>query len=211
MKKIGRFHVLTDTLLQTRFSHLDLAELAIAGGADAIQFRQKSGPSKEMIKVAGQLKDLCQKSGVTFIVNDRLDWTLAIQSEGIHLGQEDFPISLARKILGEKVLIGGSAGTLEEARKCLRDGADYIGFGPVFPTTSKADAAPASGLDLLERVVGEISLPIIAIGGLTTENIPRVMQTGVHGVAVISAVCCQKDPREAARNLRRMLESCGHV
>ncbi|MBI4766956.1 MAG: thiamine phosphate synthase [Deltaproteobacteria bacterium] len=211
MKKIGRFHVLTDTLLQTRFSHLELAELAIAGGADAIQFRQKAGPSREMIKVAGQLKDLCQKSGVTFIVNDRLDWTLAIQSEGIHLGQEDFPIPLARKILGEKVLIGGSAGTLEEARKCLRDGADYIGFGPVFPTTSKADAAPASGLDLLERVVGEISLPIIAIGGLTPENIPRVMQTGVHGVAVISAVCCQKDPREAARNLRRMLESGGHV
>jgi thiamine-phosphate pyrophosphorylase len=211
MKKIGRFHVLTDTHLQTSFSHFELAELAIAGGADAIQFRQKSGSSKEMIKVAGQLKDLCQKSGVTFIVNDRLDWTLAIQSEGIHLGQEDFPIPLARKILGEKVLIGGSAGTLEEARKCLLEGADYIGFGPVFPTSSKADAAPAGGLDLLERAVKEIPLPIIAIGGLTLENIPRVMQTGVYGVAVISAVCCQKDPRKAARNLRKVLESSRHV
>lgn len=211
MKKIGRFHVLTDIVLQNRFSHLELAELAIAGGADAIQFRQKSGSSKEMIKVAGQLKDLCQKSGVTFIVNDRLDWALATRAEGIHLGQEDFPIPLARKILGEKVLIGGSAGTLEEARKCLQEGADYIGFGPVFPTSSKADAAPAGGLDLLEKAVREIPLPIIAIGGLSPGNIARVMQTGVYGVAVISAVCCQKDPREAARKLRSLLESGGHV
>jgi thiamine-phosphate pyrophosphorylase len=211
MKKIGRFHVLTDTILQTHLSHLELAELAIAGGADAIQFRQKSGSSKEMIRVAGQLKDLCRRSGVTFIVNDRLDWALASQVEGIHLGQEDFPIPLARKIMGEKIIIGGSAGTLEEARKCLQEGADYVGFGPVFPTTSKPDAAPASGLDLLERVVREIPLPIIAIGGITEENILRVMQTGAYGIAVISAVCCQKDPREAARNLRNLLDSSHDV
>jgi thiamine-phosphate pyrophosphorylase len=211
MKKIGRFQVLTDTILQTHLSHLELAELAIAGGADAIQFRQKSGSSREMIRVAGQLSDLCRQSGVTFIVNDRLDWALASQAEGIHLGQEDFPIPLARKILGEKIIIGGSAGTLEEARQCLLEGADYVGFGPVFPTTSKSDAAPASGLDLLERVVREIPLPIIAIGGITGENIPRVMQTGAYGIAVISAVCCQKDPREAARNLRSLLDSSHHV
>jgi thiamine-phosphate pyrophosphorylase len=211
MKKIGRFQVLTDTVLQTRLSHVELAELAIDGGADTIQFRQKSGPSKEMIRIAGQLRDLCRRSGVAFIVNDRLDWVLASQADGIHLGQEDFPIPLARKILGEKIVIGGSAGTLEEARLCYREGADYVGFGPVFPTTSKADAAPASGLDLLERVVREIPLPIIAIGGLTGENIPRVMQTGVYGIAVISAVCCQKDPREAAKNLRSLLESGSHV
>jgi thiamine-phosphate pyrophosphorylase len=211
MKKIGRLHILTDTSLQTQFSHVELAELAIAGGADSIQFRQKSGASGQMIQIAGQLKESCRKTGVTFIVNDRLDWALASQADGIHLGQEDFPIPLARKILGEKVLIGGSAGTLEEACKCLQEGADYIGFGPVFPTSSKADAAPAGGLDLLERVVREITLPIIAIGGLTLENIPRVMQTGVYGLAVISAVCCQKDPREAARNLRKVLESSGHV
>ena len=205
MKKIGRFHVLTDTELQNQYSHLDLAELAIAGGADLIQFRQKTGASREMIRVAGQLIESCRKAAVTFIVNDRLDWALASEADGIHLGQEDFPIPLARKILGEKAVIGGSAGTLAEARKCLQEGADYIGFGPVFPTTSKADAAPASGLDLLEKVVKEIQLPIIAIGGLTQENIPRVMQTGVYGIAVISAVCCQKDPRAAAQNLRRLV------
>lgn len=211
MKKIGRLHILTDTALQTHFSHLELAKLAIAGGADAIQFRQKSGSSKEMIKVAGQLKDLCQKSGVTFIVNDRLDWALASQADGVHLGQEDFPIPLARKILREQVIIGGSAGTLEEARKCLREGADYIGFGPVFPTTSKADAAPAGGLDLLEKAVKEIPLPIIAIGGITQENISSVIRTGIYGIAVISAVCCQPNPEEATRVLREIMESGRHV
>lgn len=207
MKKIGRLHVLTDTELQKDLSHLELAELAIAGGADVIQFRQKSGASRAMIGIAGQLKDLCRKAGVTFIVNDRLDWALASEADGIHLGQEDFPIPLARQILGEKAVIGGSAGTLEEARQCLQEGADYIGFGPVFPTASKADAAPASGLELLERVVREIRLPIIAIGGLNPKNISSVMQTGVYGIAVISAVCCQKDPREATQNLRRLVEA----
>jgi thiamine-phosphate pyrophosphorylase len=211
MKKIGRLHVLTDTSLQTHLSHLELAELAIAGGADAIQFRQKSGATREMIRVAGQMKDLCRKSGVTFLVNDRLDWALASQADGIHLGQEDFPIPLARKILGEKAVIGGSAGTLEEARKCLREGADYVGFGPVFPTTSKEDAAPAGGLVLLERVVKEITLPIIAIGGINQDNALQVMQTGVYGIAVISAVCCQPNPKESARLLRKLMESSRHV
>jgi thiamine-phosphate pyrophosphorylase len=211
MKKIGRFHVLTDTVLQSRFSHTELAELAISGGADVIQFRQKSGSTREMIGATVQVKEVCRKTGVTFIVNDRLDIALASQSDGIHLGQEDFPIPLARKILGQEVIIGGSASTLDEARQCLRDGADYIGFGPVFSTTSKADAAPVSGLELLKQVVNEIPLPIIAIGGISGENIPLVMQTGAYGIAVISAVCCQKDPYEASLILRSLLESSRHA
>jgi thiamine-phosphate pyrophosphorylase len=210
LKKIGRFHVLTDTFLQNRLSHLELAELAIAGGADTIQYRQKSGTTKEMILITGQMQAVCQRTGVTLIVNDRLDLALASKTDGIHLGQDDFPIPLARKILGQKAVIGGSAGTLEEARKCLLEGADYIGFGPVFPTTSKEDAAPAGGLDLLEHVVKEIALPIIAIGGINQENTPQVMKTGAYGIAVISAVCCQEDPKEATRVLRKLMESNRH-
>ena len=207
MKKIGRLHILTDTTLQTQFSHVELAELAIAGGAEAIQYRQKSGTTREMIRTAGPMQALCRRAGVPFIVNDRLDVAIASLADGIHVGQDDFPIPLARKILGEKAVIGGTARTLEEARQCLRDGADYVGFSPVFTTTSKEDAGPASGLGLLKQVVMEIPLPIIAIGGITKENIIQVMQTGAYGIAVISAVCCQKDPREAARNLRRLVES----
>jgi thiamine-phosphate diphosphorylase len=150
MKKIGRFHVLTDTRLQNRFSHVELAELAIAGGADTVQFRQKEGTTRMMIRAAGQMQDLCKKAGVTFIINDRVDVAIASHADGVHLGGDDFPIPLARRLLGEEAIIGGSAGSMEEARRCLLEGADYIGFGPVYPTSSKEDAGPAAGLSLVE-------------------------------------------------------------
>ena len=185
---------------------MELAKLAISGGADTIQFREKGKETREMIHVAEQIQTLCKKAGATFIVNDRVDVAIASHADGVHLGQNDFPIPLARGLLGEKAIIGGSAGNMEEARRCLLEGADYIGFGPVFFTTSKEDAGPAGGLDLLKQVVEEIPLPIIAIGGITRENAPLVIQTGVQGIAVISAVCCQKDPAEAAHCLRRLLE-----
>jgi thiamine-phosphate pyrophosphorylase len=206
MKPIGKFHVLTDTVLQDRLSHQKLAELAIAGGADTIQFRQKTGSTREMIRLAGEMQALCRRSGVTFIVNDRLDVALAVQADGVHLGQDDFPIPLARKLLGEKAVIGGSASNLKEARKCLSEGADYVGFGPVFATTSKEDAGPAGGLELLGEVVREIRLPVVAIGGINRKNAPLVLRTGAYGLAVISAVCCQADPQEAARSLRLLID-----
>ncbi len=207
MKKIGRLHILTDVLLQPRFSHVELAELAVAGGADTIQFRQKSGTTREMVQIARQLQALCQKAGVSFIVNDRVDVAMAAQADGVHLGQDDFPIPLARKLMGSKAVIGGSASSLEEARKCFLEGADYVGFGPVFFTTSKEDAGPAGGLELLEKIIREIPLPVVAIGGLNQDNSLQVIRSGAHGIAVISAVCCQKNPQEATQALRRLLES----
>jgi len=211
VKKVGRFHVLTDTVLQCRLSHVELAELAVAGGADTIQFRQKGGATREMIRLAEQVQALCQRAGVTFVVNDRVDVAIASHADGVHLGQDDFPIPLARKLLGAEAIIGGSASSLEEARKCLLEGADYIGFGPVYPTTSKEDAGPVGGLGLLKQIVGAIPLPIIAIGGISRDNMPLVMQAGVHGIAVISAVCCQEDPAEAAKCLRDLLEFGPHA
>ena len=211
MKKIGRFHVLTDTVLQCRLSHVELTELAIAGGADTIQFRQKGGATREMIRAAEQMQALCTRAGVTFVVNDRVDVAIASHADGVHLGQDDFPILLARKLLGAEAIIGGSASSLEEARECLLEGADYVGFGPVYATTSKEDAGPASGLGLLKQIVEAIPLPIIAIGGITRDNMPPVMRAGVHGIAVISAVCCQEDPKEAAKCLRDLLEFDPHA
>jgi thiamine-phosphate pyrophosphorylase len=149
---------------------------------------------------------LCQEAGVAFIVNDRVDVALASEAHGVHLGQEDFPISLARKLLGDDWVIGGSASTMEEARICLYEGADYVGFGPVFATTSKEDAAPASGLDLLKKVVETIPLPIIAIGGINVANTPLIIRSGVRGIAVISAVCCRENPEEATKDLRQAME-----
>jgi thiamine-phosphate pyrophosphorylase len=207
MKQIGRLHVLTDTVLQSRFSHLELARMAIKGGADTIQFRQKIGTTREMIEIVRQLKRLCLDSGVTLVVNDRLDIAIATEADGVHLGQNDFPIPQARKLLGESSIIGGSAATLEEAQKCLAEGADYIGFGPVYPTASKEDAGPVTGIMLLKKAVEAIPLPIIAIGGISVENTPEVMQAGAQGIAVISAVCCQEDPEQATRALYNALQT----
>jgi thiamine-phosphate pyrophosphorylase len=205
MKKIGKLHILTDTVLQSRFSHMEITRLAIVGGADTIQYRQKRGSTREMIEIARNMKRLCSEADVTFIVNDRLDVAIAAEADGVHLGQEDFPIPMARELLGEGRIIGGSAATLDEARKCLSEGADYVGFGPVYPTSSKDDAGPVSGIDILKQVVEIIPVPIIAIGGVGAENIPDVMRAGARGIAVISAVCCQDDPEKATRSLYQAL------
>lgn len=207
MKQVGKLHVLTDVVLQSRFSHIELTRLAIAGGADTIQFRQKSGSTREMIEIARQMKRLCKDAGVTFIVNDRIDVAIAAEADGVHLGQDDFPIPMAREMLGESRIIGGSAATMDEARVCLSEGAEYVGFGPVYPTTSKEDAGPVSGIDILKQVVEAIPLPIIAIGSVSAENIPQVMDAGAHGIAVISAVCCQEDPEQATRALYQALHA----
>jgi thiamine-phosphate pyrophosphorylase len=206
MKRVGRLHVLTDVVLQTHFSHEALTRLAMAGGADTIQFRQKTGSTRDMIDVGQRMRRLCEEGGVTFIVNDRIDVALAVKAHGVHLGQEDFPIPLAREILGPNIVIGGSAATMEEARICLGEGADYVGFGPVFPTGSKDDAGPVSGLEILEEVVRAVPLPVIAIGGISAKNTSDVMKAGAHGIAVISAVCCQEDPEGATRALSKALQ-----
>ncbi len=207
MKKIGRFHVLTDMALQHRFSHADLASMAVKGGADTIQFRQKEGSTLELIRTAQELKDICVKHGVPLIVNDRIDVAMAIDADGVHLGQDDFPISLARDILGKHKIIGGSAGNLKEAEKCLAEGADYIGFGPVYGTASKNDAGPATGIMTLKNIMEKIDLPFIAIGGIDAHNAADVMKAGIHGIAVISAVCCTNNPEQAAREIRSVIEA----
>jgi len=207
MKKIGRLHVITDTELQDRFTHVELARMAIAGGADTIQFRQKKGSTREMIETTREMKNVCVKAGIIFIVNDRLDVALASDADGVHLGQDDFPIPLARKILGANKIFGGSAVTVQDAQKCLAQGADYVGFGPVYPTASKADAGPVTGLGLMKEVIDKVRLPLIAIGGINMENTPEVIRAGAHGIAVISAVCCKKNPELATRELFRALKS----
>ena len=207
MKNIGRLHVITDIFLQTRYSHVELTEMAIAGGADTIQFRQKGGSTRQMIEAAGRMGRICNDAGVLFVVNDRIDIAIASKADGVHLGQDDFPIPLARELLGSEKIIGGSVGTLEEARRCLSEGADYVGFGPVFPTSSKDDAGPVSGIEALKKIVSAVSLPVIAIGGIDEKNAPDVIRAGARGIAVISAVCCQADPEKAARALSGALQT----
>ena len=205
MKIIGRLHVLTDTILQNRFSHIELTKQAISGGADTIQFRQKSGSTKELIEIAMGMRQVCREKGAVFIVNDRIDVAMAADADGVHLGQNDFPIPLARELLGKDRIIGGSAATPEEMENCIREGADYVGFGPVYPTGSKDDAGPVSGIDLLKGIVASTTIPIIAIGGIDKSNAARVMGAGAHGIAVISSVCCRDDPQKATWELHHMV------
>ena len=206
-KETGRLHILTDTVVQDRFSHVELARMAVEGGADVIQFRQKVGATKELIAIATQIKQLCAEGNALFIVNDRIDVALASEADGVHLGQDDFPISLARKLLGKDKIIGGSAGNLDEAMLCFNEGADYVGVGPVFATSSKMDAGPACGLDLIRTIVERIPLPVIAIGGVDEENAAQVLRAGARGIAVISAVCCKTNPKASTAALNELLKS----
>lgn len=207
MRCVGRLHVLTDVERQCRFDDAELARLALVGGADAIQFREKRGSTRGMIAIARGLAGICRDRGACLIVNDRLDVALASDADGVHLGREDFPPSLARRILGPDRLIGASAGTVEEAIAGMRAGADYIGAGPVYATGSKPDASPPIGVDGLRAIVRAVEIPVIAIGGVTVERVPEILGAGAHGIAVIEAVACDPDPAAATRRLREALEA----
>ncbi len=197
--------VITDTTIQTRFSHLDLAKFAIRGGADMIQLREKKMKSGELLETASAIQKLCKEARVTFIVNDRVDIALLSGADGVHLGQEDLPIEYARKILGKGKTIGETAGSLEQAIQLEKEGADYIGFGHVFPTRSKDKPSPAKGVAELERISRSISIPVIAIGGISHANLPSLLVARPAGIAVIQAVCGKDNPEEATRELKSLL------
>jgi thiamine-phosphate pyrophosphorylase len=201
MKNIGVLHVITDTTLQSRFTHTELAELAIQGGADTVQFRQKQGTTRELIAIAEAMRTVCEQHKVPLIVNDRADIALAVGATGAHFGQDDMPVSIGRRILPAETIIGASARTEEKILEAITEGADYIGFGPIYGTTSKPDAEMAKGLERLRRMCDIAACPVIAIGGIGIETAGDVIQAGAHGIAVISAVCAHREPDVATQAL----------
>jgi thiamine-phosphate pyrophosphorylase len=205
--RIGRLHILTDRSIQDRFDHAELAGMAIRGGADLIQFREKTGTTREMIAAARAARDVCRRMRIPFLVNDRVDVAIAVDADGVHLGLDDLPLPLARRLLGPHRVIGASAGSVEEAIAGWRQGADYLGCGPVFATKTKLDAGPASGTTLLSRVARAVAIPVIGIAGIGPSNLEEVLRTGAHGAAVISSVCAAPDPEEATRALRAIIDA----
>ena len=201
MKNIGVLHVITDTTLQSRFTHAELAELAIEGGADTVQFRQKHGTTRELIATAQSMQATCEQHDVPLIVNDRADIALAVGAAGAHFGQDDMPVSIGRQILATETIIGASARTEEKILEAITEGADYIGFGPIYGTTSKSDAEMAKGLQRLRRMCDIAACPVIAIGGITVQTAGDVIRAGAHGIAVISAVCAHPEPTVATQAL----------
>lgn len=203
MRKIGKLCIITDTVIQKKYSHIEIAKKAIKGGADIIQLRDKILPTAELIKIAIKISALCVKHNVLFLVNDRVDVAMVSGVDGVHLGKEDIPVTEARKLLGKNKIIGGTAHTLQEAILREKEGADYIGFGHIYPTKTKYKPEKAKGTELLRKVVRRLSIPVIAIGGISPQNIEEVISTGVHGVAVIGSVLKSTNPVKTLKELRK--------
>lgn len=204
MKKIGRLCVVTDTVIQNKYSHYDIAQMAIKGGADMIQFRDKKMSTTEMIETAFKINKLCRKSNVTFIVNDRVDIAMIVDADGVHVGKEDIPAEEARKLLGKDKIIGLSNMSIM-SKSYKNEFVDYLGFGHIFPTQSKIKIKQPLGLVKLKNMVNINKLPMLAIGGINVQNASSVMATGVHGIAVISGVIKEKDPADAVRKLKEIV------
>ena len=195
-------YLVTDAGLSRSRSLAEVVEAAIRGGVTMVQYREKAASTRRMLEEARELRQLCRAAGVPFIVNDRVDVALAVDADGVHLGQDDMPAPLARRLIGRTRILGVSAGNVEEARKAAADGADYIGASPVFDTPTKPDAPPAMGVDGLGKLVRAVSVPVVAIGGMNAETAASVMAAGAAGVAVVSAIVGADDVESAARAIR---------
>jgi thiamine-phosphate pyrophosphorylase len=180
-------------------------EEAIRGGVTLVQIREKNLSTLEFYQLALVIKAVTKKYSIPFIVNDRVDIALAVDADGVHIGQEDMPLSVARRLLGSSKIIGVSVAKLEQALTAQNEGADYLGIGAVFPTMTKDDADRVS-LEELRQIKLGVTLPIVAIGGISKNNIRDIMETGVDGAAVVSAIVASSNPYEAACNLRHVMK-----
>ncbi len=189
--------------------HLPIVELALAaidGKVDSIQFRHKGDYSRELFAIVLDLVKICKQVNIPLVINDRLDIALATNASGVHLGQTDLPLSVARKLLGADKLIGATASTLEQAKRAEMEGADYVGFGHIFPTQTKIKTTPPVGLVALREVCQQLNIPVVAIGGIDAKNVDEVCQAGVSGVAIVSAICASPTPRAATATLKSIIQ-----
>ncbi len=184
-----------------------VVEAAVRGGVTAVQLREKHCATRDFVQLACELKKRLAPLGVPLIVNDRVDVALAAGADGVHLGQEDMDCESARRLLGAGSIIGLSIDNAEQAREARTLDVDYLGVGPVFPTATKPDAAPALGLAGLAEVCAAARQVVVAIGGIGVENAGPVIQSGACGIAVVSAICSADDPERAAGQLRRLVDA----
>lgn len=192
-------YVITETLPER--TPLTIAEAAYAGGAGVVQFRMKDATARELFLWAQQLAALARKFNKVLIINDRVDLALAVRADGVHLGPDDLPVSAAQRLLGPAAIIGASAGTPEEAIEAEAEGASYLGVGCIYGTASKSDAGEPIGVVRLAEIRAVVSIPLVAIGGVTAAHIPALVAAGADGIAVISAVTRAKNMKTATRGL----------
>jgi thiamine-phosphate pyrophosphorylase len=182
-----------------RLSLVEALKEAAAGGARLFQYRDKAASGKDAYRQAEQLRRAASDAGAILVVNDRCDLALAVEADGVHLGQDDLPVALARAVMGPDRLIGLSTHTAEQITLAIADQPDYVGFGPIFPTASKADHEPAVGVEGLQRVRVLTNLPMFAIGGISLEHAESLMRAGADGIAVMSAIWSAPDISAAVR------------
>jgi len=198
-------YVVTDRGMLRGRSLEEAVKAAIAGGATAIQLREKEISTRQFVELGLRLRALTREAGVTFIINDRLDVALAVDADGVHVGQDDMPVALVRRLIGSERIVGASASGEEGALQAQADGADYLGC-TVFATPTKTDTGPPLGLEGFRRLVERVSIPVVGIGGINAANAAAVMRCGPAGVAVVSAVMAAEDIEAAARTLRQIID-----
>ncbi|WP_296878267.1 thiamine phosphate synthase [uncultured Methanobrevibacter sp.] len=185
---------------------LNTIEEGIKGGVSVVQIREKTAETLDFYNLALKVKEITEKYDIPLIINDRVDVALAIDADGVHVGQSDMPCDITRKLIGDNKILGVSAATIEEAKKAEKDGADYIGTGAVFPTATKDDAPSITKQDL-KNVVESINIPVVAIGGITLENAHELTDTGIAGLSVVSAIMSSENPKKSSEELLNIFNS----
>lgn len=185
---------------------LDGIKMALQGGCRWIQLRMKGLSDAEVLPTAQKAKELCREAGATFVIDDRVDLVMRVGADGVHLGKNDMPVGEARRILGDRYIIGGTANTADDVKSHYEGGADYIGCGPFRFTTTKQKLSPILGIGGYRKIVAEmkrwgISMPIVAIGGITAGDIPELMAAGVTGIAVSGAILGAASPQRMTRDM----------
>lgn len=202
--KKGSLYVITDPSAQKGRTHLEVLRHALEGGADVVQLRDKTASKEDLIAMGKELKALCRKRGALLIVNDRFDVAEAIGADGVHIGQADLPVEVAKSLLGRRRLLGVSTHSVAQALQAEAEGADYIGVGPIFQTPTKPNYPPV-GVSLIAQVKARIRVPFVAIGGINLSNVDTILEAGADSVAVVRAVVAQEDIQGAAAQLKQRL------
>jgi thiamine-phosphate pyrophosphorylase len=204
-------YLVTDRGLARGRTTLEIVKTAVYGGTTIVQLREKDCSTRDFIEQALTVKKFLKARGVPLLINDRVDVAQAIAADGVHLGQTDMPLEIAKKILGDSMIIGISAESLEDAIEAERGGADYLGISPIYATPTKTDTASPLGLKGLREIRNAVKLPLVGIGGLNKDNAAEVIRHGADGVAVVSAIVAADDPAAAAEELKQVIKEAGQT
>lgn len=203
-------YFITDSTCCPENEFLRRVELALQGGATILQLREKNDSTQEYMKLAEKVHAISQKYRIPLIIDDRLDVALAIGAEGVHLGQSDLPVDVARRIAGDNMIIGATTKTVAQAEEAYQKGADYLGVGAIYPTTTKVKTILTS-TDTLKAICQAVPIPVNAIGGLNKDNIDVLRNTGIAGICVVSAIMKADNPMEAASELKQSARNLGLI